>query len=113
MYGYDSVVDVTPPAPITEITVSPTETVNAEGLLVINQPDLKPDAWFVAFEENGESYAVELTFDGQSRCFGKTSSGKCIPERFVPDRQVSIAGIVNGETLLVREMRFPVPLENK
>jgi hypothetical protein len=101
------------PAPVTEekdIRVAPDEMVSAEGLLVINKPDLKPGAWFVVFEEKGERYAVELSFDKESTCFGKTASGACSPDRFIADRQVSILGIVNGETLLVREMRFPIPL---
>lgn len=110
VYVYGSMVVPPAPQPITEIKVQPTDLVSAKGILVKDQPDLKPGAWFVTFEENGQSLAVELGFDDQSRCFGKTSSGKCAPERFMPNREVDIKGIVSGEALLVRELRFPVPL---
>jgi hypothetical protein len=114
MYTYGVLQPVPPAAPIARdvpvVTATPDGSVTAEGLLVKDQPDLKPGVWFVAFEDGGNSYAVELSFDEQSRCFGKTTSGKCAPDRFIADRQVAITGAVNGETLLVRELRFPVPL---
>ncbi len=93
-----------------ELRVSAEGLVSAEGTLVIDQPDLKRGAWHVVFDDKGENYAVELAFDTESLCIGSTASGICSPGRFVENRPVEILGVVEGETLLVRELRFPVPL---
>ena len=111
VYGYQQYLMPAPaPQPLAEIKVEANETVSASGILVKDQPDLKPGVWFVSFSENGQDLAVELGFDDQSRCFGKTSSGKCAPDKFAPNREIEVKGIVSGDALLVRELRFPVPL---
>jgi hypothetical protein len=86
-------------------------SVYADGIIIRNGPLLKPDVWYVGIEHEGKHLAVELVFDENSICVGRTASGVCAPDIFIEDRSVHVEGIVDGDAMRVLELTFTKPLQ--
>ena len=85
-------------------------SIAVDGVIVKDGPHLKPDTWYVVVEDEGTEVAVELLFDDESICKGRTLSGPCNPDIFIKGRKAYIKGVVVGEVLQVYELTFTVPL---
>ncbi len=101
----------TTPQEVVETAKSQEQVVFVDGIIVRDGPNLKPDVWYIGFEEEGKDIGVELMFDEGSICRGRTASGTCVPEYFVNGRTVHIEGFVRGEILYVADMTFTQPLD--
>lgn len=85
--------------------------VYADGVLTKGGPLLKPGVWYVGLEVDGKPRAVELAFDENSICSGKTASGTCLPDIFIENRPVHIEGVVDGDAMRVLELTFTQPIK--
>jgi hypothetical protein len=73
------------------------------GNLVMNNPGLESDAWYLSYENPGSPANVaKLSFDSKSSC--RNQSNSCLD--LIVGEKVSIKGIEDDGVILVREMEF-------
>lgn len=72
------------------------------GLLLRNEPGLKPDTWFLNYDQAGESgLLAELVFSENSTCTNGELTGSCEQPSFSQRQRVRVEGRLEGETLAV------------
>lgn len=71
------------------------------GVIVINNPGLVPNNWYLIYEEPGRAgLNAMLEFDDNSKCLGYSV---CNPEEFDVGTSVLIKGVQKDNFVLVKE----------
>ncbi len=80
-----------------------------KGALVMNAPGMKPDTWYLVYEEPGApALSMELLFTTQGRCTGEgASSTSCIPEGTKSGTRAQVEGdMVSKNSLRVHRIEL-------
>ncbi len=97
--------------PMPEITEAPTDF-SASGVIVFNNPGLKPDVPYLIYEEPGApALTKELVFDPLSACVAETGATPCVLMSVTLDipfggKRVIVEGVTQSDgAILVRKLR--------
>lgn len=81
---------------------------NQVGTLVYNNPGMKPDTWFLVYEQPGQpALYKELHFDSASACAINAPAAPCNPAAITSGVHVRVEGRTVNETVLVRTIQLP------
>lgn len=81
------------------------DTFADDGNIVHNNPGLKPDTWYLAYEMAGApGLTTELLFDADSECNLEGKSVPCTSAIFRQGIRVRVLGTITGDGILVRTL---------
>lgn len=83
------------------------QTANFEqrGVLVINNPGLKPDTWYLVYEQPGApAINAQLKFNSESVCFINDNPGSCNPDNLKNGDDATVEGDLENGLLTVRRL---------
>lgn len=84
---------------------TPTSTVDVTGSLVRNNPGLKPNTWYVVYEQPGSpALSLELSFNAGSTCVVNDSEINCSKLDVLNGQHVQVKGVRTNSIIQVQEI---------
>lgn len=107
--GYVLVRQPPPPAAAPQTPAAP-DGFQENGVLVRDNPGLKPGIWYLVYEKPGApALALELHFDAESICADGPRQEVCDPEQFSSGTRVHLEGVREASTSVRVRTVSPAP----
>jgi len=99
--------------PMVSLDQPGTNNFSKAGTIVRNNPGMKPDTWYLVYDESGApARSVELLLTPESRCMIGSFDGRCTDALLVSGSRVEIVGYQAGSQVYIHTYR-QVDLEQK